>query len=409
MKQSLIPKPDIAIHKSFNQRQAKSLKILELNNDELLRYLKESSTSNHFLSLNPSSIQDGDTFLAYNHTNISLYDEIMEQVRYSKYNPDTALCEFLIFQLDSNGYFHEEFRELVKKSKYSKEMVKKHLAILRTFEPHGLFAFSLSESLKIQCKLSKSKYKVNAFILCDYLEDMAQGRIQKIMELTKLSELEIQESFKFIRTLNPKPAANYSTTSMYINPEFKIDIENHKIKIQLLQEDLQLEVRDETYKDENKEIQEFLKKQRQEARMIMDSVKKRNMTLLQIMQSICEIQSGFFLHDERLRHCTLQMISSDTNLHVSTISRAISNKSCEFNKRYYPLKNFFHSGGNDLYTKEEIQDKIINIIDNENKIKPYSDEKIRVLLAQENIVISRRAVSKYRESAYIYNSQKRKK
>lgn len=408
MKQKLIPRPDITINKNFNQRQGQSLKILEFSNDELLTYLKESSINNRFLSFSNKEEGDSDAFLAYDHSQKSLYDEIMEQAKYSKYHPDLKLCEYLIFQLNSNGYFRNHYEALIKESGYPKEIVKKHLAILRTFEPHGLFAFSLSESLKIQCKLSKDLRKENAFMLCDYLEDLAQKHLSIIIEKTNLSEDEIMDAFAFIQTLNPKPAANYSTISTYVNPEFKIEIKDGKINIQLLQDDLQIEVADENDKDENKEIQQFLQKQRQEAKAIMDSIKKRNMTMLQIMQVICDIQSGFFLHQERLKHCTLQMIANATKLHVSTISRAITNKSCEFNQQYYTLKSFFHSGGNETHTKEDIQDRIITIIKEENKLRPYSDEKIRKLLEKENIKISRRAVTKYREEAYIYNSQKRK-
>lgn len=409
MKQTLIPKLDVSLKGKFNQAKSQSLKILSCNNDELRVYLNEQMNHNPYLNYTYGSDVDSDAFLEYDHSSKNLYDEIMEQARLSKYNPNEDICEYLIFQLDSNGYFKCSYQELLKASDYPTDVVKKHIAILRTFEPHGLFAFDLRECLQIQCKLSKLPASDTAFILCSYLEELALHHYDEIIDKTELTLDEIEEGYRFIKTLNPKPAANYISDTIYINPEFKISVDDGKINIQLLNDDLNINFNALEESNESKEIQEFLKVQRAQVQNIMNSIQKRNMTLLQIMQYICDIQKDFFLYRAPIKHLTLAMIANNCNLHISTISRAISNKSFEFNQQYYPLKKMLSNGGIDNISADEIKKKIKFIIDNENKLRPYSDERIKDLLKEEGINISRRSVTKYRESLYIFNSTKRKK
>ena len=108
--------------------------------------------------------------------------------------------------------------------------------------------------------------------------------------------------------MNPKPAANYSCFATYAQPEFRITVIDQKIKIELEHDDLEF-VFDTEIKQESKEIQAFLSQQRKEAELLIHAMKRRNTTLLQIMQIICEIQQDFFLHQGSLKHLTLEMLS----------------------------------------------------------------------------------------------------
>lgn len=411
MKQTLVPKLKLTLKQGFHQAKAQSLKILTCNNDELRIYLNEQMNQNpylnyHYQSLSETNIES-DSFLAYSREQKSLYEEIMEQVRWSKYHPDPAICEYLLCQLNSNGYFKINYRELLRQSPYPSDLLKRHIAILRTFEPHGLFAFDLKECLKIQCKLSNHKDREIAFQLCDHLEALALSHREEIIEITGLSKDEIDAGYAFIKTLNPKPAANYDQNTIYINPEFRIHVEDGTILIQSLNEDLSITF-NAVEEGESEEIREYLKKQKAQAMNIMNSIQKRNTTLLQIMQYICDIQKDFFLQQGSLHHLTLEMIAKNCNLHSSTISRAIANKSFEFENQYYALKEMLVSGGVDDISQKDILLEIKDIIDNENKKRPFSDEKICQILNERGIAIARRTVTKYRENCHIYNSQKRK-
>lgn len=405
MKQLLVHKPNIALKNKFNTAKSQSLKILSCNNDELRVYLNEQMNQNPYLDYHFGN-DNNDAFLEYNHSKNSLVDEIMEQARFSKYKVEEAICEYLLFQLDSNGYFKCSYKQLLANAPYPADIIRRHIAILRTFEPHGLFAFDLRECLQIQCKLAKCAASETAFILCSYLEELALHHYDEIIAQTDLTLAEIEEGYRFIKTLNPKPAANYSDDSLYINPEFAIAVNGTEIHIELLNDDLNIRFHAE--EAESKELQSYMRAQRAQVKNIMNSIQKRNMTLLQIMQFICDVQKDFFLHQGSIHHLTLAMIAKHTNLHISTISRAINNKSFLFNKQYYPLKKMLSSSGTENMSAKEIQKMIIDIIAQENKKRPYSDEQIKEMLAEQNILLSRRTVASYRESCHIFNSSKRK-
>lgn len=235
-------------------------------------------------------------------------------------------------------------------------------------------------------------------ILCDYLEELATQHYHAIIEKTELTQEEIDEGFDFIKTLNPKPAANYAQESTFLIPECKVSVEGENLQVELLKFDLSITVIDD----------DSLKKQRKEAETLLSALQKRNMTLLQIMNEMCHVQKDFFIHHGELKHLTLEMVAEKCGLAISTISRAITHKSFEFNNQYYSIKEMFIHSGTFIKNDKAIKKEITQIIEKENKLKPYSDEKIRKLLEEKDIYISRRTVTKYREECFIYNSRQRK-
>lgn len=207
-----------------------------------------------------------------------------------------------------------------------------------------------------------------------------------------------EEAIDFIKTLNPKPAANYAQESTFLIPECKVSVEGENLQVELLKFDLSITVIDD----------DSLKKQRKEAETLLSALQKRNMTLLQIMNEMCHVQKDFFIHHGELKHLTLEMVAEKCGLAISTISRAITHKSFEFNNQYYSIKEMFIHSGTFIKNDKAIKKEITQIIEKENKLKPYSDEKIRKLLEEKDIYISRRTVTKYREECFIYNSRQRK-
>ena len=113
MKQTLIPKPEIALQTKFNKGKSDSLKILSYSNDELKIFLQEKMSEHPYMHVQGfSSDQDSDVFLEYDHSKRSLYNELMEQVHLYRGKLNEELCEYLLSQLDSNGYFRIKKEEL---------------------------------------------------------------------------------------------------------------------------------------------------------------------------------------------------------------------------------------------------------------------------------------------------------
>lgn len=406
MKQVLIPKQDLALKGSFNRARNESLKILSLTNDELKVYLQEQSNQIPYMNMAAMDI-DSDAFLEYDYYKPSLHDEIMNQLHLMKESFDDEVCEYLLSQLDGNGYFKIHSKELIKQSSYSSYIIQHHIDLLHTIEPYGCFAFDLKDCLQIQCNQSEAAQSETALMLCDHLEDIALKRFDKIMKTCSISHDELLEGIHFIRQCSPKPAANYDNTTTFVNPEFKIEVIDHTINIQLLQDDLAIEF-DTSDHANNQELSKFMKAQRAQVQSIISNIQKRNMTLLQIMQYICDVQKDYFLYHKPVVHLTLEMISKNCGLHISTISRAITNKSFEFEQHYVPLKKMLSSGGVDGVSSDVIKKYIVHFIEQEDAYHPLSDDAIRKLLAEEGITLSRRVIAKYRESCFIFNSSKRR-
>lgn len=371
MKQNITVKPELKIKQTFNHQTFNSLKILSLNSHELTPYLLDIAKGNPFLSI------DQYDSLSYDTKQESLYDHFKKELFMTHQNVDDEILINLISMLDSNGYFKEE------------PVDSKEIHILQRLEPKGCFSRNLKECLSVQCENHP-----NALLLCNYLNELANEEFNKITQETKLSTQEIQEAYAFIQALNPKPAAQFSKDASYSTCEIKI---NEDLSLEYLNSDIQIHFED------LKQVSEELREYRNEAKQIVSSLEKRRITLIQIMSVLCDIQKDFFLENKPLHHCTLHIVAQKCNLHPSTISRAIQNKNFEYKNRYYPIHSLFcHSN------EDQIKNEILNIIKDEDISHPYSDEKIRKILENQNLHLSRRTIQKYREQMNIKNSTQRK-
>lgn len=397
MRIHLIPNLKLEQKQKYNSTQDKYLKILSSSYGELHQYIIDKSMSNPLIEYN--STIDTDLLLDYeDYSKPNLRDTLLNELKLDNEKYDEDVCNYLISCLDSNGYFKYSKEEIFKDSLWNKSIIIYHIDLLRKKEPYGLFSHNLKECLSIQCQMSEKAESETGLILCDYLEELATHHFEMIAHKTSLTIEEIEEGFHFIKTLNPKPAANYSQESSFLIPECRIFVEGEDIQVDFLKFDLSIIPIDDI----------SLKQQRKEAEMLLNAIQKRNLTLLQIINEICLTQRDFFIYHKDLKRLTLEMISKKCGLAISTISRAITNKSFEFENQYFAIKDMFiHSGIKNLNDKV-IKREITKIIDNEDKYNPYSDEKIRKLLLSKDIHISRRTVTKYREECYIFNSRQRK-
>ena len=105
-----------------------------------------------------------------------------------------------------------------------------------------------------------------AYILCSYLEDLANHNLNHIMEETQMDVEEIQEGLRFIQSLNPKPASGYASFSQYMEAEASVEVKDGKIQIQLLKQDFTIEIDEEMQK--NKQMQEEYKQLYTEAKIL---------------------------------------------------------------------------------------------------------------------------------------------
>lgn len=405
MKQKIAIQQTLTHRSLFHPKMEDGLKILSCGIHDLRSFLQETSVHNPFLRY--SSTRQGDTDpLNYLQRPKELREEIQPQIALCEEHLDEDLCAYLLSQLNSNGYFKVPLDVLIRRCRFPADQILHTIACLRRMEPVGCFCFTLQECLRVQCEQSEEAPSETGEILCDHLEAIAENDIRSIQEATRLPVDEIEEGIRFIRTLNPKPAANYTLGAAYLQAEAAIRIEQGTIQIELLQQDFRLELQEGMPPTE--QLSDELRKLRTQAQQLLDHVRKRNLTMIQILQALCDLQKDHFLTQAPLRYCTMQMVADRCGLHVSTVSRAISGKSFLFQGAEHPIASLLRHDGNHALGATDIQQTLETIIRDEDPTHPYSDAALQRLLAKADIVLSRRTVAKYREACQIPCSSRRR-
>lgn len=402
MRQKLINTLKLNQKLVFNSSLNASLNLLQMDDEELELYIKEVKPSYRpfprFSSIDLDLVEPTLT------SEITLSDVILEQVRYSSEQYNLTLCELLISELDSNGYFRETKVELFSRLRYSNDEIEKHLSFLRTLEPYGCFAFSLSDCLSLQCLADDSDIAKSAYKLCFHLEAVATEDLEVLTTECDLDVETCLQAIAFIKSLNPKPASSYANVSRPLICEVEITKdENEVFHICSINNDWIVQSLVEDFDDTSEEM----KTKRAHIDSLLNFIEKRNVTITQVTRAILDIQESFFRYGEPLKRCTLEMLKDKTGLAQSTISRAISNKSVLYNSTYYPLKYFMVSGGTSDTSPNEIHSLIKKIVDSEDTSIPLSDQQISNILLEREIQVSRRTVAKYRDILNIPNSIKR--
>ena len=137
--------------------------------------------------------------------------------------------------------------------------------------------------------------------------------------------------------------------------------------------------------------------------------------MLKVAQTIVTYQSDFFEKGQLyLRPLPMAKVAEDIGVHIATVSRAVAGKYLQSQWGMMPLRKFFSGGTEDVsgnsHSWQAIRAKLQQIIDNEDKAKPLSDEKIKKKLEEKGITnLARRTIAKYRKILNIPPARLRKK
>ena len=248
----------------------------------------------------------------------------------------------------------------------------------------------------------------------------------------KISEGELEEAFNEILKLNPKPGSVYANSDsravQTITPDFTLENNDGKLELSLnsknvpdlhinkdystMLEEYQKNRQNKT-KDE-KEAISFVKQKLEAAKWFIDAIKQRQNTLIITMNAILDYQYKFFQtgDESQLKPMILKDIADKTGLDISTISRVVNSKYIQTPFGIYPLKYFFSEGmqkedGEEVSTRQ-IKSILKENIEQEDKRKPLTDERLAQILRDQGYRIARRTVAKYREQMNIPVARLRK-
>lgn len=344
--------------------------------------------------------------------------------------------EYIIGCLDNDGYLRRDVESISDDLLFkmnihtTPEEIKKVLKIIQTFDPPGVGATSLQECLLIQLnKWDKNQpgVKTATDIIRYFMDELGKKQFEKIMSRLKISRDELVQAENIIHKLNPRPGlgSNDTSVSSNIQPDAIVNIVNGKPEISLHsmnQPELfiskeYIQMLDEYSNKKNKterEAGKFVREKIEQARWFIDALEQRRLTLLKGVMAIVEHQLDFFLTGDegKLKPLILKDIAEITNLDISTISRLVNSKYIQTPYGTFPLKWFFtesmESEGGEEVSSREIKIYIKELIDNENKSKPLTDDELCEALNQKGYKIARRTVAKYREELHIPVARLRK-
>lgn len=331
--------------------------------------------------------------------------------------------EFIIDNISNEGYLGINAGETAELLKISLDEVEEILKIIKTFDPTGVGASSLSECLILQLDPGSSHYEMLVELINKYLDDVGANRLAVIARNMKLTVKETQELVDFIKSLDPKPGLQYSQDNSveYIMPDVVIervgseyvvlvnDTPVPRLNINSYYRNLVLSDR---AVDEN--ARKFVEGKLNSAVWLIKSIEQRRLTLYKVAETVVEYQREFLDKGiEYLVPLTLKEVAEKVGVHESTVSRAISNKYVQTPRGTYSWKFFFASGvftsEGDVASANWIKRMLQELVSSENPKQPLSDQKLTKALGEKGIKISRRTVAKYREELGIPNSSMRKR
>ncbi|WP_197479930.1 RNA polymerase factor sigma-54 [Paenibacillus swuensis] len=411
-----------------------SVQILQMSGYELTRYLEEETRDNPLLELeyryergktvNRSSGQFSGEYDPF--SRIQAAGETLEQQLIGQLNVLTLSVDvydaavFLAGSLGEQGYLETSLEEIALTTGYTIDLLKAALHQVQSFEPAGVAARNLAECLLLQVRRDADAHPLAEAVITSHLEGVAQGKLAVAAQALKVPVAMVSDALRYIRSLDPKPGTSCAPKQThYIVPDAYIDaVEPGQYVIRMNERYMPKVTLSTFYQGVKwdlicKETSSFLKERERSADWLMRSLDHRKKTLVRVIETIVEEQMDFLRRGERyLKPMNLKVISERLNLHESTVSRAIAGKFVKLPAGIYELKYFFSSGlqtmSGEAASSRGIKSRIKLLVDQEDRRKPLSDQKIAELLQDEGVHIARRTVAKYREELRILPSSVRK-
>ena len=367
--------------------------------------------------------KDSPRFDAFIAPKKSLRDHLLWQFLMTKpAKNEEAVASLIVGNLNKDGFLDGSVEEISMMSGTALEEVEYILAKMQTFDPVGVCARDLKECLLIQAKHFGFEDTIITEIISNHLHDLEKKNYRGICKALKTSLDDVIVAVNIIKGFEPKPGRQFSEeTPQYINPDiyvYKLDNDF----VVMLNDDGMPKLRVNSFykntiskgKKISGEAEDYIQDKIRSAAWLIKSIHQRQKTIFKVMESILGFQREFFEKGiAHLKPMVLRDVAQDIGMHESTISRVTTNKYAYTPQGIFELKYFFNSsirraqGGN--IASASVQEKIRQIILNENPKKPYSDDKISLLLKEEHqIHIARRTVAKYREMLKVLPSNKRK-
>jgi RNA polymerase sigma-54 factor len=371
---------------------------------------------------------------------LSFTQLILNQLHTERLNDfEMKIAEFLVGCIDEDGYIRQNLEDIIDDLAFTQNITTEYntvdtiLKIIQNLDPAGIGARSLQECLALQLRrkdLNEISIKLALNIIEHSFDLFTKRHFEKLLSKYQISEEELKIGVKEIERLNPKPGNSLSINSTklieQVIPDFKIEIVNDELLLSLNGRNkptmnVSREYTEmlkgyslEKNRKSQKEAVQFIKLKLDSAKWFIEAIEQREQTLMLTMKAIMTYQEAYFLSgdEKKIKPMILKNIADKIDMDISTISRVANSKYVDTPYGTKLIKEFFsesmiNNKGEEISTIE-IKKKLENIILEEDKRKPETDDSLVKLLNKEGYKIARRTVSKYREQLNIPVARLRK-
>ena len=404
----------------FNIQEAISV-LGDEKNPEIERYFQEYFDN----GFKPWSQERRETpsFENFVSKKMTLWDHLEWQANLALSDPkDKEIANYIIGNINDDGYLTTTVEDVVEFTGSSVENVERVRAVIMEFDPIGVGALSLKESLLAQLDYLNIDEPVIRQIISDHLGLLEKADFAQLAKKLGQPLDVIKERIEVIKGLNPTPGVKYSQTKTnYVVPDIIVTKEEGELKIDINDEGLpQLKISGYYKKllaqasKEDSDAYPFLKDKLKKAFWFLRSLDQRNQTIFKVAKYIVKKQTKFFEQGlDYIKPLTLMELAQEIGVHESTVGRVVANKHMITPRGVYPLKYFFHKSLVGDYGEEisslRVKERLKKLIEKEDRKNPLSDIEIEEILAKENFRIARRTVAKYRKQLGILPSHIRKR
>jgi RNA polymerase sigma-54 factor len=357
----------------------------------------------------------------------TLFNHLHDQLSNYDLSPlERQAAEKIVYNLDANGYLSMPLDDLVDPDgppdrATQLALLEKALGVVQGMDPLGVAARDLRECLLLQIRSDTPRARQLRRLVSDHLEDVAGNRLPLIERKTGFTITEIEQLRDQLHSLNPKPGAVFSVPfvpavkpDVYVEQQldgtWKVrleDVDLPNLRISPLYRQMLLSP------DTDPDTREYIKRKINSAQWLIEAIEQRRSTLLKTAQAIVDHQIRFLTEGpEAIEPLKMQQIADRIGMHVTTVSRAVDDKWLQTPRGLHPLRRFFVGGtvsaDGDEVAWDAVRLKLQEIIDQEPKDDPYSDDALVEELAKRGITVARRTVTKYRKAMDIPSSRQRR-
>ena len=362
---------------------------------------------------------------------LSLCDQLLQQWHLVDCLPSIRRAgEYLIGFIDDDGYLRTEMQTLIDQvpSDVDPDILEEVLALMQaSFEPVGLAARDLRECWLIQIDMRAAQpdapdLTVERLLVDKYLKDIERNRLPRIAKATNLTIEQIKGAMLNLRQFHPHPGKLLvDDAPRAITPDATIEyneaLDSYTIHLTRgltpsvqISPNYQKMQRDKTV---DSKTRNFVGQNITAARWLIEAIEQRNNTLMRVISVVVDAQRDFFeIGPQALKPLPMTVVADQLGIHVATVSRAVSEKYIQTPRGIFPLRMFFSGGtetdDGDSMSWTAIQAKLEQIIDEEDKSNPLSDDQLVTKLQEHGIEIARRTVAKYRKQLHIAPARQRK-